>query len=129
MGAMVLLSGLGPGVIIASGIGGILTDRFFKANIEKQRTDALAAISSKVQSVYSDLKDRAVDYLEGCYGKLAKVLNDETKYAVDNAIAKIKAAEGLADKMARPSVEKTEKLNALLSEVDACVRQNFVKES
>lgn len=122
IGTMVLLSGLGPGVIIASGVGGILTDRFLKASIEKQRADALDAISAKVQTVHSNLKDQVLEYLENCYGNIAKVLDHETRYAVDNAIAKIKAAQSQVSNVDTPSRAKSEKLKALLAEVQAFIK-------
>ena len=122
IGTMVLLAGLGPGVLIASGVGGILTDRFLKASIEKQRADALDAISAKVQTVLSNLKDQVLEYLENCYGNIAKVLDHETRYAVDNAIAKIKAAQSQVSNVDTPSREKSEKLKALLAEVRAFLK-------
>ena len=121
IGTMVLLSGLGPVALIASGVGGILTDRFIKASIEKQRADVLDAISAKVQSVYSELKDHAIAYLEECYGKLAKALEDETRYAVDNAIAKIRAAEVRAD---NTSMARSAALKEHLGEVRASLNQD-----
>ena len=121
IGTMVLLAGLGPAVMIASGVGGILTDRFLKASIEKQRVDALDAISSKVQSVHSELKDHAIDYLEDCYGKLAKALEEETRYAVDNAIAKIREVEARAGD---PSMARSVALKEHLVEVRASLNQN-----
>ena len=121
IGAMVLLAGLGPAVMIASGVGGILTDRFIKDSIEKQRADVLDDISAKIQSVFSELKDRAVDYLEECYGKLAKALEDETRYAVDNAIAKIRAAEVRAD---NTSMARSAALKEHLGEVRASLNQD-----
>ena len=120
IGTMVLLAGLGPAAMIASGVGGILTDKFLKASIEKQRADAIAAISAKLQSVFSDLKDRAAEYLENSYGEMAKVLDNEAQYAIDNAIAKIKAAEGQTDKMTEPSQVKANALKVLIAEIRNC---------
>ena len=121
IGTMVLLAGLGPAVIIASGVGGILTDQFLKASIEKQRADALDAISAKVQAVHSNLKDQVLEYLEKCYGDIAKVLEREAKYAVENAIAKVKAAQSQVNNVGKPSKEKSETIKVLLAEVKAFI--------